>query len=206
MTWIEYRVYLSSYSSVLCSSNFARSLCIPPAGGSTFFPFWRSKNSTTSGQFSRKCFSSPFCRQLEMLRDRLTAEAGGLGRRLFDQSRVSSEISFTPPLPPHFSPFPLVHTPSSPFTSLPFFLYQSHSSHFLSFFSFLFLYRKLLALCPCACWHPRAPEQKVAVLHSRDKWQRREWRRRRASAGERGAEDKDSAWTTRLCTDDMGNK
>lgn len=137
MTWIEYRVYLSSYSSVLCSSNFAQSLCIPPAGGSTFFPFWRSKNSTTSGQFSRKCFSSPFCRQLEMLRDRLTAEAGGLGRRLFDQSRVSSEISFTPPTPSPFfsvspcpySLFPL-HFPSFlplsvPLLPLSFFLFFS---------------------------------------------------------------------------------
>lgn len=33
-----------------------------------------------------------------MLADRLTAEAGGLGRRRFDHSGVSSEISFTLPL------------------------------------------------------------------------------------------------------------
>lgn len=176
----------------------------PQQGVPLFLPLWWSKNSTTSGQFSRKCFSSPFCRQLEMLRDRLTAEAGGLGRRLFDQSRVSSEISFTGShFPPFFSVSPCPYSlfpPSLPFLSSPISLTPPP----LIFFHPMFLVS--YSHFARACWHPRAPEQKVAVLHSWDKWLHWEWHHGRVSAGERGLEDKDSTWTTRLCTDDMGNK
>lgn len=116
--------------------------------GSHFVPFWWSKNSTTSGQFSRKCFSFPFCLQLEMLRDRLTAEAGGLGRRLFDQSRVSSEIFHSLSLSPIFLPvsplllsLSLVTLPPPTLLSIPVlpfsFFYSSHVPC------------KLLALWPC---------------------------------------------------------
>ncbi len=175
-----------------------------PSRGSHFLPSWKSKNSTTSGQFSRKCFSFPFFRQLEMLRDRLTAEAGGLGRRLFDQGWVSSEISFTLSLFPPYSPlFPLSY---SPFPSLPRSLSFSISP---TPPSFIFLPPTFLVSCPHfghACWHPRAPRQEVAVLHSRDKWVRWGWHHRRVSTGEREAGDKDSTWTTRFCADDMGNK
>ena len=122
-----------------------------PSRGSHFLPLWKSKNSSTSGQFSRKCFSSPFCRQLEMLRDRLTAEAGGLGRRLFDQGWVSSEISFTLSLslslslflfPPYSSLFPLTL-----FTSLSLLFYQLCSSLF--HFSSSHVPCKRPALWPC---------------------------------------------------------
>lgn len=85
--------------------------------GPHFLPYWKSKNSTTPGQFSRECFFSPFSLQLEMLGDSLTAESGGLGRRLFDQGWVSSETSFIlslsfPHIPPCFPSLPLC-SPSS---------------------------------------------------------------------------------------------
>lgn len=93
---------IENISLPLCASLlwFCQILVHTPSTGSHLFfvPIWESKNSTTSGQFSRKCFCFRFCRQLEMLTDRLTAEAGGLGRRCFDHSRVSHEISFTLPL------------------------------------------------------------------------------------------------------------
>ena len=75
--------------------------------------------------------------------------------------------------------------------------------------SFIFLPPMLLASWPHfgqPCWHPRAPRQEVAVLHNRDQWAH--WGRhpRGVSAGEREVGDKDSTWTSRLCTDDMGKK
>lgn len=115
---------------------------------SHFLLLEKLKNSTTSGQFSRKCFPSTSCQQLEMLRNRLTAESGGLGRRLFDHGWVSSETSFS-----HFLTCP-------PTYSL--YFYQSN----FSFFDFSSSHTSIML--PVGT--PKAPRQEVAVLHSGDEW------------------------------------
>lgn len=136
------------------------SRCAHSQQGVPLFTFSEIKNSTTSGQFSRKCFPPTACRQLEMLRNRLTAESGGLGRRLFDQGWLSSEIFFT-----LFLLFPHAFLFLLPTLSISINLT-------LSLFNFRLSYSHKSYQCfGHACSHLGAPRQEVAVLHSWDKWE-----------------------------------
>lgn len=188
---------------MLCSSNFAQYLCIPPAGGPTFCLADRVKIAPLQGSLAASVF--PFLlsatgnaqRQADCWSWRIRETA------LWSEQGELWDLFHSLSLSPIFLPVSPVLLSLPLFTSLPLFFYQSQSSLF-HFFPPMFLVS--YSHFGHACWHPRAPKQKVAVLHSWDKWVHWEWHRRRVSTGERGAEDKDSTWTTRFCKDDMGNK